>query len=133
KILVSRSMPCDGLMVSSYSLEDGLIRCEYAYSGGQVLDAASLPPLELSPPGTGMQSEVIRSGKSMMFGDVAKRVQDPNGTFMHIGPDGVVHDASGPEPIPTQCAIMVPVLLDGKVTGVVQVMTDRAVAYSLEH
>lgn len=131
--LVSRAIPCDGIVVSSYDEKEGLIRCDYLYSGGEVLDAASLPPLELGPPGTGMQSEVIRSGKSMRFGDVAKRVQDPSGTFMHVGSDGVVHDVHGPEPIPTKSAVMVPILLDGRVTGVVQVMTDQPVAYTDEH
>lgn len=131
--LVSRAMPCDGIIVSSYNADDGLIRCEYIYSGGQVLDARTLPPLELGPAGSGMQSEVIRSGKSMLFGDVAKRVQDPNGTFMQVGPDGVVRDVTESEPTTTKCAVMVPILLDAQVTGVVQVMTDQPVAYSEEH
>ena len=131
--LVSRAMPCDGIIVSSYDREEGLIRCEYALTGGEVLDASALPPLELGPPGSGMQSEVIRSGKSMRFGDVAKRVQDPGGTFMHVAPDGTVTDLPTSEELPTKCALMVPILLDGHVTGVVQVMTDQPAAYAEQH
>lgn len=131
--LVSRAMPCDGLIVSSYDASEDLIRCEYAFSGAKVLDASSLPPLPLGPPGTGMQSEVIRSGKPQRFGDVEKRVQDPKGKFMNVSPDGSVTSVEESGPPPTKCALMVPVLLDGHVTGVVQVMTDRLGAYSDEH
>jgi PAS domain S-box-containing protein len=128
--LVSRVMPCDGIIVSSYDSSDNLIRCEYAFSGGSLLNAAALPALPLSPPGSGMQSEVIRSGKPMRFGDVAQRVKDPRGQFMHVRSDGSTRDLKDSEPPPTQSAIMVPVLLDGHVTGVVQVMTDQSGAYS---
>lgn len=127
--LVSRAMLCDGLIVSSYNPADDLIHCEYIYSSGQVLDASALPPIPLGPPGTGMQSEVIRSGKPKSFGDVVKRVTDPKGTFMTVGADGVVKPVEE-EPPATKCALMVPVLLDGKVTGVVQVMTDTPAAYT---
>ena len=131
--LVSRSMPCDGIIVSSFDPSEELIRCEYAFSGGQVLDASKLPPLPLGPAGSGMQSEVIRSGKPMRFGDVAERVKDPRGKFMHVTPDGSVTDIKESSPSTTQCALMVPVLLDGQVTGVVQVMTDQIAAYSDNH
>jgi PAS domain S-box-containing protein len=131
--LVSRAMPCDGIVISSYDPSEELIRCEYAYSGGQLLDASKLPPLPLGPSGSGMQSEVIRSGKPMLFGDVARRVKDPKGKFMNVAPDGSVSDITESEPTPTNCAIMVPILLDGKTTGVVQVMTDQPGAYSDEH
>src|SRR5579885_2068705 len=90
--LVSRAMPCDGIIVSSYDSLTDLITCEYAFSDGVVLDASTLPPLTLGPPGTGMQSEVIRSGKPMRFGDVASRVKDPRGTFMNVQGDGTVED-----------------------------------------
>ena len=78
------------------------------------MDASALPPLPLSPPGTGMQSEVIRSGKPMRFGDVAQRVKDPRGRFMHVGADGSTRELGESEPSKTQSAIMVPVLLDGQ-------------------
>ncbi len=131
--LVSRAMPCDGLIVSSFDASQELIHCEYAFSGGKMLDAAALPPLNLGPKGSGMQSEVIRSGKPKLFSDVAKRVQDPNAKFMHVAPDGTLSPLPESGPPPTKSAIMVPVLLDGHVTGVVQVMTDQPVAYSDAH
>ena len=131
--LVSKAMRCDGIVVSSFDAAEDLITCEYAYSGGKVLDAAALPPLKLAPAGTGMQSEVIRSGKPKLFGDVQKRVQDPKGKFMHVAPDGSVKPIEQTDPPPTKCALMVPVLLDGHVTGVVQVMADEPGSYTEEH
>lgn len=129
--IVSRAMPCDGIIVSSFDPSTQLITCEYAYSGGQVIDASALPPLKLSPQGgVGMQSEVIRTAKPMMFGDVAERVSDKRGTFMHVASDGTVRDLKESSPPPTQCALMTPVMLEGEVRGVVQVMTDQASAYT---
>src|SRR4029079_12223740 len=69
-----RAMLCNGVIVSSLDREAGLIRCAYAWAGGNVLDPASLPPIELRPDAEGMQTQVIRTGKPMMFSDVAERV-----------------------------------------------------------
>jgi hypothetical protein len=46
--LVAEAMPCDGLLVSSYDPEERLIRCEYAWADGRLLDPATLPPLPLN-------------------------------------------------------------------------------------
>jgi hypothetical protein len=59
--LLSDVVQHDGVIVSSYDEADGLIRCDYAWSDGERLDASRLPPLPLNREGGGMQSRVIVS------------------------------------------------------------------------
>src|ERR1044072_6309101 len=76
---VGGAMPCDGLIVSSFDRTQNLIRCAYPWVGGNLLDPASLPPLEYRADSEGMQSQVIRTGRPMLFSDVADSVGDANG------------------------------------------------------
>src|SRR5919204_6671555 len=69
--LLADVVPHDGIVVSSYDDRDGLIRCEYAWVEGNVVDPSTLPALPLNRGGGGMQSQVIVSGESYLFNDVA--------------------------------------------------------------
>jgi PAS domain S-box-containing protein len=128
RAIVTRTVQVDGLVVSSFDPTDGVIRCEHAWADGKRLDPASFPPLSYNP-GVGMQSEVIESGEARIFDDVKTRARNPRGTFYQIGPDGSLERITGRESGGTRCAIMVPLLLGGRVTGVVQVMSDAAGTY----
>ncbi len=127
---VCDAMACDGLIVSSFDAREGLIRCAYAWVGGNVLDPAALPPLVYRPDAEGMQTQVLRTGRPMLFSDVSERVRDPQGTFYEVEPSGEVRDLRRGPPTGSRSAIMTPLLLEGDVTGVVQVMTDREGAYT---
>src|SRR6266542_2187530 len=74
----------DGVVVSSYDAEDGLIRCEYAWSDGNRLDHTTLPPLPLNQQGEGMQSRVIVTGEPLLLNDVVEHVQRPGGTYYDV-------------------------------------------------
>ena len=65
----------DGLVVSSYDERDDLIRCDWAWVEGNVIDPATLPPLPLNRTGGGMQSRVIVSGEPLLFNDVGEIVR----------------------------------------------------------
>src|SRR5215216_2178724 len=71
--LLGYIVPHDGIVVSSYDERDGLIRCEYAWVEGNVVDASTLPPLPLNREGGGMQSRAIVTGEPYLFNDVADR------------------------------------------------------------
>jgi hypothetical protein len=73
--LLADVVPHDGIVISSYDDRDDLIRCEYAWSDGKVVDPAKLPPLPLNREGGGMQSRVIVSGEPELFNDVPARVE----------------------------------------------------------
>src|SRR5262245_3065903 len=126
---VRRAMRCDGMIVSSFEAETRTIRCAYAWVGGNVLDPATLPPLTWRPDSAGMQSQVIRTGRPMIFDDVPERVRDPKGRYYEVEPSGDVRDLRDAPPPHSKSAIMAPLRLEGAVVGVVQVMADVVDAY----
>ena len=114
----------DGLVISSYDATEGLIRCDYIWNEGNVIDPSSLPPLPLNPEG-GMQSRVIVSGKPFLFTDVPREVRQQRGTYYNVDKQGKVEKIPDSGPARTTSAMMVPVSHDGDVVGVVQLMRDR--------
>jgi two-component system, OmpR family, phosphate regulon sensor histidine kinase PhoR len=123
--LLATVIPHDGLLVSSYDDADDLIRCEYGWNEGQAVDPSTLPPLPLNRAGGGMQSRVIVSGESFLFNDVPTQVREREGEFYNVDPDGTIRKIPDAGPAATNAAMMVPVKHEGKVVGVVQLMTDR--------
>jgi hypothetical protein len=86
--LIGDVLQHDGLIVSSYDDRDDMIRCEYAWTDGAVLDAASLPPLKLNREGGGMQSRVIVTGEPVLFEDVPERVTTVDGVYYNVDAEG---------------------------------------------
>ena len=132
---ISRAMPCDGMIISSFDPQTRTVRCVYGWVSGGRFDHQSLPVLTIDlENGTGMQTEIIRSGEGRLYDDVTERVKKP-GRYYDVGPGGEVRDLSKPGAPPpgAQCALMVPVKLDGAVVGIVQVMSDTPRSYRPEH
>jgi PAS domain S-box-containing protein len=122
--LLGGVVPHDGIVVSSYDERDGLIRCEYAWVEGNVVDPSTLPALPLNREGGGMQSLVIVSGEPSMFNDVAERVRDVQGEYYNVDREGLVQKIPESGPAGTSAAMMAPVKQEGRVVGVVQLMKD---------
>lgn len=123
--LLTAVVPHDGLVVSTYDPERELIRCDYAWTDGEKIDPNTLPALPLNPHGEGMQSRVIRSGESLLINDVVERVQQEEGTFYHVDGEGNLYKIPQDGKAQVQAAIMTPIKLEGRVLGVVQVMSDQ--------
>jgi PAS domain S-box-containing protein len=127
--LISDVMPVDGLIVSSFDPATSLIRCEYVWSDGVVLDVSGFPPIAWNETGKGMQSQVILTGRAEVF-NVAQKVREPDTNYVEASPKGK------PKPVEKEpaakTAMMAPMVLEGVVTGVVQVMSDRPSAFSPE-
>ena len=119
----------DGLVVSSYDERDDLIRAEYVWTEGEILDPSTLPPVPLNREGGGMQSRVIVSGEPILFNDVAERVTKPDGVYYNVDREGTIQKLPESGPAGTNAAMMVPVKDEGRVVGVVQLMSDHG-AYS---
>jgi signal transduction histidine kinase len=81
-----------------------------------------------------MQSQVIRTAKPLLFNDVVERVKERGGKYYEFNPDGSRRDlgANAP-PANVRSAIMVPLLSEGAVVGVVQVMSNTERAYDERH
>jgi len=114
----------DGLVVSSYDDRDDLIRAEYVWTEGEILDPSTLPPVPLNRSGGGMQSRVIVSGEPLVFNDVAERVTKPDGVYYNVDREGTIQKLPESGPSGTAAAMMVPVKDEGRVVGVVQLMSD---------
>jgi len=131
--LLADVVPHDGLIVSSYDERDDLIRAEYAWTDGAVLDISKLPSLSLNREGGGMQSRAIVSGEPLLFNDVAERVTQA-GVYYNVDREGTIQKLPDSGPSGTSAAMMVPVKHEGSVVGVVQLMRDdgRYAANDLE-
>jgi PAS domain S-box-containing protein len=125
--LIGDVLPHDGVIVSSYDDRDDTIRCEYAWTDGAALDPATLPPLQLNREGGGMQSRVIVTGEPVLFDNVPERVTTVDGVYYNVDAEGRLEKIPDSGPAKTTSAMMVPVKDEGRVVGVVQVMTDRGV------
>jgi PAS domain S-box-containing protein len=123
--LVAEVVQHDGVIISSYDQRDELIRCEYAWTDGAVLDPTTLPPLPLNRAGGGMQSRVIVSGEPLLFSDVPHETANVAGVYYNVDAEGNLERISEPGETKTTAAMMVPVKDEGRVVGVVQLMTDR--------
>jgi two-component system phosphate regulon sensor histidine kinase PhoR len=123
--LLEEAVPHDGVVVSSFAADEGLIRCEYAWVEGARVDESTLPPLPLNREGGGMQSQVILTGEPLLVNNVAERVQQPGGTYYNVDREGRVEKIPDAGPARTSAAMMVPVKHGGAVVGVVQLMRDR--------
>jgi len=122
--LMAEAIPHDGVVVSSFDAEEGIIRCDYAWVDGELLDVGIFPPLRLQASG-GMQSQVIRTGEPLLTNDVAARVQD-KGTYYDVDREGTMRKVPDEGPPKSQAAMMIPVKHEGDVVGVVQLMSDHS-------
>ncbi|HTK23582.1 MAG TPA: ATP-binding protein [Gaiella sp.] len=123
--LLADVVPHDGVVVSSYDETEGLIRCDYAWVDGNVVDPATLPPLPLNREGGGMQSRVIVTGEPLLANDVVQRAAETGGTYYNVDREGQVRKIPDLGPAATTAAMMAPVKHEGQVVGVVQLMSDR--------
>ena len=128
--LLADAVPHDGVVVSSYDESADLIRCEYAWVEGARLDLSIFPPLRLNRTGGGMQSRVITTGEPLLANDVRERVKG-EGVFYDVDREGQIRKLPDEGETEAQAALMVPVKHEGRVVGVVQVMSDRQ-AYTPE-
>src|SRR5690606_25414164 len=128
---VSQIMPCDTLIITRFLPAQSLIVCSYIRHLGQRHDESKLPPVALVPEGQGTQSVAIHTGESLLLNHYAERVMQTEGGY-YVNNQGVVldkHERREGEP-QTESALIVPMKLEGQVTGVIQVFSNRPEAYS---
>jgi PAS domain S-box-containing protein len=129
RTLVARVMDCDGLIVNAYNSSDELIRSRFAWIEGQVTSTSNWPPIPLAPAGKGLQSSVIRTGRSMLINDVEAALANTK-TSYRVDPDGSITDEPDPDKPQTRSMLLVPIKLEAEVIGVVQLVSHRLNAYT---
>ena len=122
--LLAEAVPHNGVIVSSFDPETGLISCDYAWVDGDKLDPTILPPVPLNREGGGMQSRVIVTGEPLLVRDVPERVKDPGGVYYDVDREGHMRKLPEEGPPGVQSAMMLPVKHEGEVVGVVQLMHE---------
>ncbi len=130
--MTARVMDCASLLVSIHTPEDNLIRCVYAWVDGVAMDVARFPPVPLAEEGMGMQSRVIRSGEPLIIPD-AIAAEKTQSTRYYAHDDGSVTREPRPDKPRVRSLIVVPIVLEGRVLGAVQVMSHRLDAYTDAH
>ncbi len=123
--LLADAIHHNGVVVSSFDEADQLIRCDYAWVDGERLDPRIFPPLPLNREGGGMQSRVITTGESLLVNDVPEQVKDSKGVYYDVDREGTLRKIPEEGPAGVRAAMMLPVKHEGRVVGVVQLMTDR--------
>jgi len=124
-------MDTDGLLVSEYTREDEKIRCTFAYIEGAIVDTSGFPILDLAPPGTGLQSDVIRSGQPLLIGDYLRDPERQQTRYYADARGGISDEPE--ENNSTQSLLLVPIQLEGRVLGVVQLQSHRRNAYTADN
>lgn len=130
--LVASVLDCDNMLVSSFDPESKMVTCSYAWMDGSRADASVFPPVKLAPEGRGMQSTVIRTGEPLLVEDAIEG-RKKCVTSVIVDADGTIRDEQSDDQPATRSIVMVPVILEGAVIGVVQVMSYRVSAYNDSH
>ena len=125
---VARVMDCSDFYVSTFDPATETIRGAYARHGETKLDASSFPVIPLEPEGQGTQSRAIRSGETLYLPDYRAFWHTARSRFL-VGEEGVLPDPAPDDADISRSAVLVPLKLEGRVTGVVQVFSPQVDAY----
>ena len=122
---------CD-FLVSAFDPDTQLITCRAFVMNGQALDVSAFPPIPLEEDGRGTQSLVIRSGKPLLLNDYQAAIKTARTSyFVNDQTHELDEQVDSEEEVP-QSALIVPLKVGDRVTGVVQVMSYRPNAFSDE-
>ncbi|MFN8412008.1 MAG: PAS domain S-box protein [Anaerolineales bacterium] len=120
---ISQGIPCDQMIISSYNPNDQLIRCEYLITENGEQDVSNFPPIPLEPEGSGTQSIVIRTNKSLLLSDYLAQLKKAQTTYLFDENGEILPEqlAEEDEDQVVRSAILVPLTINASVAGVLQV------------
>gem|GEM_PF-5192591 len=116
---VTAAMPCDALIISTFSRADQLIRCAAAWRDEQELEIENLPPAPLQAADQDPHSKAIRTGAPLLLSeDEARQLAAPGGRALEGAP---------------RSGLVVPLKLEDRVVGAIQVLCRQPNAYTDDH
>ena len=127
--IIRKLMPCDSMLISAYDRRSNIISCKAAWIGRKRLDTSQFPVIPADFSGGGLQSRVIKSGKSELLLDFQKSVKQTGRKF-YYKPDGTINEKPDERNLSERSAIVVPLKLKDTVTGVIQVKSLKENAYT---
>lgn len=124
-------MKCENLYISEFNHETEMNKALFAVNEGTFLDVSEFPQIPLEPEGRGIQSPVIRSGIAQNISDYPAALKNTN-TNYYISEEGKpVPEVVVEEDTPyTKSALVIPIVLNSRVEGVVQIQSSEYNAYS---
>ena len=127
---MSSIVPNDCLVISAFDSETQLITCRAYWIDNHWLDVSPFPSIPLEADGKGTQSIVIRTGQPLLVGDYQAKLKTAQNSYCVNGETNEVTDEVPPEEEVTRSALIVPLKIGGKISGVIQVMSYRLNAYT---
>jgi len=130
-----KMIPCESMVISSYSDKDNLMRCESAWIENTKHNAADFPPLVHGKGGEGTQSEVIRTGKAFIRNDFDTVINKNSNRYLFDEKGNVINPKTeknrvDPEQEMIKSAMFVPMKLNKKVIGVISVFSFARNAFT---
>lgn len=108
--------------ISLYDTDALILRAEYVLSDGEPLDVTLLPLLRMSGNSTRGRGRAIVTGQPEVVRDLAAASARERGGVLIAGPDGRV----------PQSALYMPMVVEGRVIGLLEMQSYRPDAYSEE-
>ncbi|MGA2669313.1 MAG: PAS domain S-box protein [Ignavibacteria bacterium] len=131
---VSEVADCDDLFVSTYNDESKLITYFYLRSKEtkERIDVSNIPPIPLAPPGYGIISDAIHTGESKIIDDYQESFKKVKTSYVINEKGGVLEQNKPESDRKPNSAMIVPIKLESKVFGVVQIFSLKRNAFSTE-
>ena len=131
--IISEVADCKELIVTLYDPVKQLIYYKYlkAKATNNRVDVSNIPPIPLAPRGYGIVSEVIRTGKSVIIDDYEQYFQKVKTRYV-ISEKGEINDKEKKGTEAPKSALVIPIKLEDKILGAVQIFSAKYKAYNSE-
>lgn len=121
---------CTTLIVSRFDSDEKLIHCEYVRHKGKQQQIDHLPAIPLEPEGRGVQAKAIHSGEALLIEDWRAEVRRNRIAYYLDDESNIVEEPPHGVELAAQTALVVPLKLEGAVTGVLQVLSEEQADFS---
>lgn len=123
--IISAKIPSDSMIISSYNDETKNIKILSVWADGVKPDINIFPLIPLAPEGRGIQSEAIRTGNSILIENYAEYYRKTVTAYRYMN-DKLIEEKKPKY----RSAIVVPMKHDGKIIGVIQLLSYAKSAYN---
>lgn len=123
--IISAKIPCDSMIISAYNDRSKNIKILSVWADGVKPDISIFPLIPLAPDGHGIQSEAIRTGKSILIENYAE-YYNKTITALRYTNDKLINERKPKY----RSAIVVPMVHDGKTIGVIQLLSYTKNTYN---
>lgn len=128
---VKKYFNCDSMSISAFDNRKKMISCLAFWQDNVKIDISTFPEFPLEPPGKGIQSRIIRSGKSRIINDYDIEVKKSQNIYYFNSNGKLVKNPPKDAEI-IKSAVMVPLKLQSKVIGILSIFSYIPELYSEE-